>query len=75
MIAYVIVSNGRSRSTLLRYNLASTGVAGTPRTMVFGGRRLYRQSGTMKFIVFTKNVFKNEICHLCYRSNEKPFSL
>lgn len=31
MIAYVIVSNGRSRSTLLRYNLASTGVTGTPR--------------------------------------------
>ena len=30
VITYVIVSNGRSRSTLLRFNLISTGVAGTP---------------------------------------------
>lgn len=30
---YVIVSNGRSRSTLLRYNLTSIGVAGTPQQL------------------------------------------
>ena len=30
VITYVIVSNGRSRSTLLRFNIISTGVAGTP---------------------------------------------
>ena len=30
---YAIVSNGRSRSTLLRYNLTSIGVAGTPQQL------------------------------------------